>query len=92
VELDSEDLLKATAAKNVSLINDLEATAYGLAALDEDDFITIFPGAGHYGDNMAIIAPGTGLGEAGLFWDGMLSPVSNGRGAHGFFATHRIGH
>src|ERR1700716_1558554 len=29
--LDSEDLLKATAAKNVSLINDLEATAYGLA-------------------------------------------------------------
>lgn len=65
-----EDLYKATSADAVALINDLEATAYGLAALDQEDFITIHEGAADSGGNMAIIAPGTGLGEAGLYWDG----------------------
>ncbi len=68
--LDSEEIKTALGVKNVSLLNDLEATAYGLAALTENDFITIHEGSTGYDSNMAIIAPGTGLGEAGLFWDG----------------------
>ncbi|HTQ28489.1 MAG TPA: glucokinase [Puia sp.] len=69
-DLDSEDIRKSTGVTDVVLINDLEATAYGLAALEEDDFITIHQGPDRYAGNIAIIAPGTGLGEAGLFWDG----------------------
>jgi len=65
-----EEIEKAIGTKNVSLINDLEATAYGLAVLGDDDFIAIYSGSSSGGDNMAIIAPGTGLGEAGLYWDG----------------------
>src|SRR5882672_11401053 len=84
--LDSEEIRKAIAAKNVSLINDLEATAYGLAALDEDDFITIHAGAGHYGDNMAILAPGTGLGEGGLYWDGTSYHPFPTEGGHADFS------
>ncbi len=68
--LDTDEIRKSLGVQNVSLLNDLEATAYGLAALTADDFITIHEGAGEFNSNMAIIAPGTGLGEAGLFWDG----------------------
>ncbi|HUH45572.1 MAG TPA: glucokinase, partial [Arenibacter sp.] len=54
---------------SVSLINDMEANAYGLAALPEEDFDTLKYGPNIPG-NAALISPGTGLGEAGLFWDG----------------------
>jgi glucokinase len=63
-----DDLRKAAGTDSVGLINDLEATAYGLATQSPDDFINIQEGDTR-GGNMAIIAPGTGLGEAGLFWD-----------------------
>lgn len=53
----------------VALINDLEATAYGLPCLTEEDVLTLHPGEAGHGGNAAIIAPGTGLGEAGLFAD-----------------------
>jgi glucokinase len=68
--LDSNEILHETDASEVALINDLEATAYGLAALDENDFITIHQGEVEYPGNLAIIAPGTGLGEGGLYWNG----------------------
>ena len=55
---------------SVSFINDLEATAYGLAGLGPDDLATLAEGDPASKGNLAIIAPGTGLGEAGLFWDG----------------------
>jgi glucokinase len=54
----------------VSFINDLEATAYGLAGLGRDELATLAEGDPAAKGNMAIIAPGTGLGEAGLYWDG----------------------
>jgi glucokinase len=50
----------------VALINDLEATAYGLAVLNKEDIHTLIEKKKHIGGNIAIIAPGTGLGEAGL--------------------------
>jgi glucokinase len=55
---------------SVHLINDLEATAYGISALGEEDFITLQPGSKNPYGNCAVIAAGTGLGEAGIFWDG----------------------
>ena len=54
----------------VSLINDLEANAWGVAALRPEELATINPGAIDAEGNIAIISAGTGLGEAGLIWDG----------------------
>jgi glucokinase len=47
----------------------MEANAYGLAALQDKDFETLMYGSKIRG-NAALISPGTGLGEAGMFWDG----------------------
>jgi glucokinase len=69
-ELDVEDIKKEVGIHEVHLLNDLEATAFGLAGLTEKDFITLCDGDPEVKGNMAIIAPGTGLGEAGLYWDG----------------------
>ena len=55
---------------SVSLINDLEANAYGLAQLAPEDFHVLNVGDATTTGNMALISAGTGLGEAGLFWDG----------------------
>lgn len=74
----------------VLLINDLEATAYGLATLKENDLETITTGAKAHPGNMAVIAPGTGLGEAGLYWDGRLHHPFSTEGGHCDFSprTH----
>jgi len=60
------------------VINDLEANAYGLATLGPGDLELLHAGLVGARGNAAIIAAGTGLGEAGLYWDG---------GAHHPFAT-----
>ena len=52
------------------LLNDLEANAWGLDELGPADFLPLNPGAPGVAGNSAIISAGTGLGEAGLFWDG----------------------
>lgn len=68
--LDRKQLITDTGVKEASLINDLEATAYGLAGLNEEYIATIHPGNEQATGNIAVLAPGTGLGEAGLYWDG----------------------
>ncbi|MDB6123514.1 MAG: glucokinase [Pedosphaera sp.] len=54
----------------LSLINDLEANAYGLAQLSPEDFHVVNAGDASATGNIALISAGTGLGEAGLYWDG----------------------
>ena len=66
--LDATELTSQLKVSEVRLINDLESMAYGLAAIPESDFITLHKGNAVSGGNMAIIAPGTGLGQAGLYW------------------------
>lgn len=53
----------------VYLLNDLEANAHGLSELTAADFAILAEGSPAQG-NAAVISAGTGLGEAGLFWDG----------------------
>ena len=53
----------------VAILNDLEATAFGIGELRHSDFLLLQAGAGSRAGNQCVIAPGTGLGEAGLFWD-----------------------
>lgn len=70
----------------VSFINDLEATAYGLAALESNELVTLAAGAPGAKGNIAIIAPGTGLGEAGLYWDGQCYHPFATEGGHSDFS------
>ena len=84
--VDIDGLRKELGIPQVFLINDLEAGAFGLAALPKSDIKTVYPGKTPAEGNAAIIAPGTGLGEAGLFWDGsVLHPFAT-EGGHTDFA------
>jgi glucokinase len=80
--LDTAMIAKDTGVKEVVMINDLEAMAYGLAGLEPEDFITIHPGKAGSGGNMAVLAPGTGLGEAGLYWNGSAYFPFSTEGGH----------
>ncbi|HKF04484.1 MAG TPA: glucokinase [Candidatus Sulfotelmatobacter sp.] len=68
------------------LINDLEAIAWGIGALGQDDLVALNDVKGPVIGNQAVVAPGTGLGEAGLFWDGNRHHVFACEGGHTDFA------
>ncbi|MEC5156612.1 glucokinase [Chryseobacterium sp. MP_3.2] len=68
--LDTEEIKATTGINKVYLINDLEASAYGLGVNDEHNFLPIHKSGDFSAGNVALLAPGDGLGEAGLFWDG----------------------
>jgi glucokinase len=71
---------------SVALLNDLEANAYGIATLEADDFVVLNPGVPDAAGNAAIIAAGTGLGEAGFYWDGHTHQPFACEGGHADFA------
>ncbi len=56
--------------KEVFFVNDLEAYSYGVELLKEEDVYVLNEGKVGKRGNKAVIAAGTGLGEAGLFWSG----------------------
>jgi glucokinase len=64
--IDAAEIAGILAIKSVSLINDLEANAYGISLLSQRDLVTLNPGTPDAAGNQALIAAGTGLGEAGL--------------------------
>lgn len=68
-DIASDELVKGLHLQAVSLVNDMQANAYGLALLQEADLDRLKYGSKIEG-NAVIISPGTGLGEAGLYWDG----------------------
>jgi glucokinase len=84
--IDSRELAKQLKLQKVGLINDLEAYAYGIEALGSADFITLNKGAGNAEGNMAVISATTGLGEAGLYWDGFRHHPFACEGGHADFA------
>lgn len=69
----------------VFLINDLEANAYGMTGLEDLDIHTLHTGHPQKG-NIAVLSPGTGLGEAGLFWDGQQYFPFATEGGHSDFS------
>ena len=80
--VDANEIAKATGINQVILLNDLEATAYGMAGMGEKDFSVLHEGDPDEGGNISILAPGTGLGEAGLFWDGQCYHPFATEGGH----------
>ena len=75
----------------VAVMNDLEVAAWSLDVLRDDEVVTLYPGSGEHGEppaagNRALIAAGTGLGQAGLFWDGSRHRPFATEGGHVDFA------
>ena len=72
--------------RRTSLLNDLEATAWGIRALGAQDFHILNPGSAHAAGNAAVIAAGTGLGEAGLCRAGVELVPFGTEGGHTDFS------
>src|SRR5439155_25131430 len=71
----------------VLLLNDLEAMAYSVDVLGGDELVTLQPGDPNPDGNAAVIAAGTGLGQAYLHRiNGRLLPVAS-EGGHADFAA-----
>lgn len=71
---------------HVRLLNDLEAIATAVPQLGAGDFHTLNPGRAISGGTIAVMAPGTGLGEAYLVWDGTRYRSYPSEGGHADFA------
>jgi len=84
--IEQSRLAKQIRLPDTLLINDLEATAWSLGALTAGDLVPLNRVSGPVVGNQAVIAPGTGLGEAGLFWDGSRHHVFASEGGHTDFA------
>jgi glucokinase len=84
--VDARELARSLQIKVVKLLNDLQAYAYGIAMLAPEDFIVLNAGAPNASGNAAVIAAGTGLGEAGLYWDGQQHHPFACEGGHSSFA------
>ena len=70
----------------VYLLNDLEAIATAVPHLGPDDLVTINEGRPDPQGAIAVIAPGTGLGEAFLVWDGHHHRAYPSEGGHASFS------
>lgn len=84
--IDARELAKQLKLPSVGLLNDLEAYAYGIDALDSKDFTTLSEGSEDSEGNRAVISARTGLGMAGLYWDGFRHHPFACEGGHADFA------
>jgi glucokinase len=85
-ELDEAKLKEELNLQSVGLLNDLEAIGDAVPSLDSDDLHHLNPGAAVAGGAIAVIAPGTGLGEAFLIYDGARYRAFPSEGGHASFA------
>jgi glucokinase len=84
--VDAAELAGILALDQVSLINDLQANAFGIPLLQPADFAVLNPGSPDPTGTIAVIAAGTGLGEAIAVWDGAVHQPLPGEGGHADFA------
>jgi glucokinase len=84
--IDSRDLARQLKLDSVGMINDLEAYAYGIDGLDAKDFVVLNEGSEDAEGNRAVISARTGLGVAGLYWDGYRHHPFGCEGGHSDFA------
>ena len=83
--IDEAALAVSVSTKRMKLVNDLEATGYGILGLSRSALVPLQTGAPRKG-NMVLIAAGTGLGEVLLIWDGRRHRVVGSEGGHADFA------
>src|SRR5580693_4446976 len=84
--IDAREVAKQLRLNSVGLLNDLEAYAYGIDGLESKDFITLSEGSEEAEGNRAVVSAKTGLGMAGLYWDGFRHHPFACEGGHADFA------
>jgi glucokinase len=84
--LEERSLRDALGITSVRLINDLVATAHAIPGLEAEALHTLQRGEPKAGGAIAVVAPGTGLGEAFLTWNGSRYDAYPSEGGHGDFA------
>ena len=84
--VDVRTLARRSGIARVALINDLEANGFGISTLTSGDFATLQAGTPDTKGNCAVVSPGTGLGEGGLFWNGERQWPMASEGGHSSFA------
>src|ERR1700733_292211 len=84
--VDARQISVKLGIERVSLLNDLEANAHGIAVLQPSDFVALNEGAAGSSGNRALISAGTGLGEAGLLAEGNGYRPFASEGGHCDFA------
>lgn len=86
--LTEDGLSEATGIERMRLLNDVQAMALGLLHLEEEEWVELNPAARRRPGNIAVIAAGTGLGEAILYWDGKRHHALPTEGGHCDFAPN----
>jgi glucokinase len=87
--IDAAEIQAGLKLQRVSLLNDLEANAYGIKTLEPNELLPLNPKANPQQiGNRALISAGTGLGEAGLIWDGVTHRPFASEGGHASFAPN----
>jgi glucokinase len=84
--VDGAEMAKFLGLNYVRLVNDLEATAYGLRVMEPSDLEVIHPGVPEPHATQVVIAAGTGLGEGILFWDGQRHVAMATESGHADFS------
>lgn len=84
--IDADEIGRLFSLPRVVLLNDLEATAWGIDILGDEDLITLQQGIDGATGNRTVIAAGTGLGQAGLYWNGEQHAPFASEGGHCDFA------
>jgi glucokinase len=85
--LDEAALRSLLSVRRAVVVNDLTAIAVGITHLPQESFVSLGEGERPWGSaSMAVVAPGTGLGEAGLLWEGERHRVVPSETGHTDFA------
>jgi len=89
--MDEDSLSTDLKLKSVHLMNDLEAVARAIPILQKSDVVTLNTGEPISETAIGVIAPGTGLGESFLAWNGSRYVAHGSEGGHADFAATEIG-
>jgi len=89
--IESVELARVLGLGQVRLINDLEANTFGISTLTPEDLLTLNVGVPHPTGTIAVVSPGTGLGESLAYWDGAAHrPLPSEAGHADFAPTNEI--
>ncbi|MBM4312438.1 MAG: glucokinase [Deltaproteobacteria bacterium] len=87
---DADAIRRTFGFRSVRLLNDVAATARAVPLLESIELHTLTPGEPAAGGAIAVIALGTGLGEAFLTWDGVRYREYASEGGHADFAPGNL--
>ncbi len=84
--IDGSILARDLGLPTVKIINDLDANAYGIGVLKDEDMAVLNLGESNPTGTIAVISAGTGLGEALAYWDGACHRPLPSEAGHADFA------